>query len=111
MKELKDHRQIAKDLELYILEEKSGQGLPLLLPNYVIIRNQIQTFLREKQIIFGFQEVITPVLGSEDLYQTSGHLAHYEEYMFPVLSRNNENLRLRPMTCPHHCLIYQQKSR
>ena len=106
-----DHRDIAKDLDLYILDEKAGQCLPLLLPNYGIIYNQIKIFLQQKQKEFGFQEVITSILGSEELYRVSGHLAHYEEYMFPVISRNNENLRLRPMTCPHHCLIYQQKPR
>ena len=67
--------------------------------------------MRQKQQEFGFQEVITPVLGSESLYATSGHLAHYQDYMFPALNRNNETLYLRPMTCPHHCLIYQQKPR
>jgi threonyl-tRNA synthetase len=67
--------------------------------------------LRKKQKEFGFQEVMTPILGSEKLYQTSGHLAHYQDYMFPAISRNNETLYLRPMTCPHHCLIYQQKPR
>jgi len=106
-----DHRTIAQELDLYVLDEKAGQGLPLLLPNWVIIRNQIQDFLRKKQQEFGFQEVITPILGSEYLYQTSGHLSHYQDYMFPVLKRNNETFYLRPMTCPHHCLIYQQKPR
>ena len=110
-KKLLDHREIAKELDLYFFDEKIGQGLPLLLPNYTIIQNQIKNFLQAKQKEFGFQEVITPILGSEELYKTSGHLAHYEEYMFPVLSRNNEKLRLRPMTCPHHCSIYQQKPR
>jgi threonyl-tRNA synthetase len=110
-KKLLDHREIAKELDLYFFDEKIGQGLPLLLPNYTIIHNQIKTFFQAKQKEFNFQEVITPILGSEDLYKISGHLAHYEEYMFPVISRNNENLRLRPMTCPHHCAIYQQKPR
>ena len=50
-------------------------------------------------------------MGSDELYQTSGHLAHYQDYMFPAISRNNETYYLRPMTCPHHCLIYQQKPR
>ena len=106
-----DHRLLAKELELYFLEEKARQGLPILLPNWVIIRQQIVDFLRKKQEEFGFREVITPILGSEYLYETSGHLAHYHEYMFPAISRNNETFRLRPMTCPHHCLIYQYKPR
>ena len=57
--------------------------------------------MRQKQQKFGFQEVITPILGSEYLYQTSGHLDHYQDAMFPALSRNNETFCLRPMTCPH----------
>lgn len=108
---IQDHRIIANELDLYIFDEKTGQGLPLLLPNYTIIYQQIRNFLQQKQKEFGFQEVITPILGSEELYRTSGHLAHYENYMFPAIIHNNENLRLRPMTCPHHCLIYQQKPR
>lgn len=107
----KDHRIIAKELDLYILDDKVGQGLPILLENWVIIRNRIAEFLREKQKEFDFQEVMTPILGSEYLYQTSGHLDHYRDSMFPAVVRNNEKLYLRPMTCPHHCLIYQQKPR
>jgi threonyl-tRNA synthetase len=67
--------------------------------------------LSQKQKEFGFQEVITPILGSEGLYQTSGHLDHYQDYMFPALNRDNETLYLRPMTCPHHCLIFKRKTR
>ncbi|KLL02117.1 MAG: threonyl-tRNA synthetase [Mycoplasmataceae bacterium RC_NB112A] len=107
----RDHRTLAKELDLYLVNEQAGQGLPLLLPNWVIIRNKIVEFLQKKQKEFGFQEVITPVLGSEELYKTSGHLAHYQEYMFPALSRESETLYLRPMTCPHHCLIFQDKTR
>ncbi|CAG8775731.1 25127_t:CDS:2, partial [Racocetra persica] len=76
-----------------------------------IIRNQIQKFLWKKQKELGFQEVISPILGTEHLYKISGHLEHYHDYMFPVISRNNEAFRLRPMTCPHHCLIYHQRPR
>ena len=110
-KKNQDHRTIAKELDWYILDEKAGQGLPLLLPNWVFIRNKIQQLIRQKWAEYDFQEVITPILGSEELYQTSGHLAHYQDYMFPAISRNNETYYLRPMTCPHHCLIYQQKPR
>jgi threonyl-tRNA synthetase len=67
--------------------------------------------LRKKQQEFNFQEVITPVLGSEELYKTSGHLSHYKNDMFPEINRNNETLYLRPMTCPHHCLVYRYKTR
>jgi threonyl-tRNA synthetase len=77
----------------------------------VIVRNQIQQLIRRKWAEYDFQEVVTPVLGNKELYQTSGHLSHYQDYMFPEISRNNEVYYLRPMTCPHHCLIYQQKPR
>src|SRR5258706_10557571 len=107
-----DHRIIAKELEdIYISNELMGQGLLAFLPYYVEIRNQLQYFLREKQKKFGFQEVITPLLGNESLYQASGHLQHYSEYMFPKISKNEEHFYLRPMTCPHHCLSFQQKPR
>jgi threonyl-tRNA synthetase len=107
----KDHRIIAKELDLYIIDDKVGQGLPILLENWVIIRNRIAEFLREKQKEFEFREVMTPILGSKYLYKTSGHLDHYQDSMFPEISRNNEEFYLRPMTCPHHCVIYQNKPR
>lgn len=110
-KKEKDHRIIAKELDLYILDDKIGQGLPILLENWVVIRNKIAEFLREKQKEFEFQEVMTPILGSKYLYQTSGHLEHYQDSMFPEITRNNEEFYLRPMTCPHHCVIYQSKPR
>jgi threonyl-tRNA synthetase len=107
----KDHRIIAKELDLYIIDDKVGQGLPILLENWVIIRNRIAEFLREKQKEFEFREVMTPILGSKYLYKTSGHLDHHQDSMFPEISRNNEEFYLRPMTCPHHCVIYQNKPR
>jgi len=106
-----DHRLIAKDLELYIINEKIGQGFPILLPNWVIIRNIISFFIEKIQKKMNFQEVITPILGIENLYEKSGHLKHYQDYMFPKISKNNENFYLKSMTCPHHCIIYNQKIR
>lgn len=113
MKEdISDHREISKkNLDLYYLNEKTGQGLPILLPNFVLIRNQLQSFIRQKWQKFNFQEVITPILGRTQLYQTSEHLNHYSEYMFPEIKKNQESYYLRPMTCPHHCLIFQKKPR
>ncbi|CAG8499792.1 31277_t:CDS:2 [Gigaspora margarita] len=92
--------------------ENNSQTFPKKKQDYpIIIRNQIQKFLQRKQKELNFREVITPILGGENLYETSGHLKHYRDYMFPSLNRNNETFRLRPMTCPHHCLIYQQQLR
>ena len=109
--ERKDHRLVSKDLDLYFFDKNAGQGLPILLPKWVEIRRQIDLFLQRKQKEFNFQSVITPILGEKTLYETSGHLTHYKEHMFPEISRNNETFILRPMTCPHHCIIYNQKPR
>lgn len=106
-----EKEEIIKNLELYFTNEKTGQGLPILLPNFVFIRNQIQNFIRQKWQEFGFNEVITPILGATQLYQTSEHLIHYQEYMFPEITKNKECYYLRPMTCPQHCLIFQRKLR
>jgi len=106
-----DHRFIGKNLDFYFFDNEAGQGLPLLLPNWVIVRDEIDFFLKKKQNELKFQRVLTPILGSKNLYQTSGHLNHYEENMFPEMSRNNESFFLRPMTCPHHCLIFRNKPR
>jgi threonyl-tRNA synthetase len=72
----------------------------------------IEEFIRHKQKEFGFQEVVTPILGSKKLYEVSGHLEHYEKNMFPqVINEEGECFFLRPMTCPHHCLVFSRKLR
>ncbi len=75
------------------------------------IKTALQNYLRQVEKSFGFQEVSTPSLGQESLYQTSGHLAHYQQDMFPLLEVDHEKFVLRPMACPHHVLIYQLKLR
>src|SRR5690348_12822058 len=97
--------------DLYSVNEKIGQGLPTLFSNYLIIQNIIKDYFRRKQKELGFKEVATPILGSEFLYKTSGHLEHYKDSMYPAINYNNEKLFLRPMTCPHHCLIFCEKLR
>lgn len=111
MKKIDDHRIIAKELDLYFLDDKNGQGLPILLPNYLVIYEKIKEIIKKKQIELNFQEVITSILTNENLYLKSGHLEHYNDYIFPSINKDNEKLRLRPMTCPQHCLIFQNKRR
>lgn len=106
-----DHRKIAKDLELFLTNENIGQGLPILLPNFVFIRNKIQDFIRKQWKKYNFNEVISPILGIKKLYEKSEHLTHYKEYMFPEIEKNKEIFFLRPMTCPHHCEIFKKKPR
>ena len=110
-KKERDHRLIGKNLKIFTFNEKIGKGLPIWLPNGKIIKDQIRNFIIEKEKKYGFEHIETPILGSKDLYLTSGHFKHYKENMFPMLKVDNENLFLRPMSCPHHVLVYDSEIR
>jgi threonyl-tRNA synthetase len=105
----RDHRKLGKELELFTTSQKVGQGLPLWLPKGATIRRIIERYIVDKEIELGYQHVYTPVLGSVELYKTSGHWDHYKENMFPPMEMDNEQLVLRPMNCPHHMMIYKNK--
>ena len=114
LEELKkrDHRKLGKDLKLYTIIPEAGQGLVFWLPNGMKLRKKIEDYVYNIQKEDGYQFVSTPVIGSRWLYETSGHWEHYKEDMFPVMtSEDNEELVLRPMSCPHHCLIYKSELR
>ncbi|AUZ27414.1 threonine--tRNA ligase [Bacillus cabrialesii] len=104
----RDHRKLGKELKLFANSQKVGQGLPLWLPKGATIRRVIERYIVDKEISLGYEHVYTPVLGSKDLYETSGHWEHYQEGMFPPMEMDNETLVLRPMNCPHHMMIYKQ---
>ncbi|PID00753.1 MULTISPECIES: threonine--tRNA ligase [unclassified Sporosarcina] len=103
----RDHRKIGKELNLFTNSQKVGQGLPLWLPKGATIRRVVERYIVDKEERLGYQHVYTPVLGSVDLYKTSGHWDHYQDSMFPTMSMDNEDLVLRPMNCPHHMMIYK----
>ncbi|WP_144510957.1 threonine--tRNA ligase [Bacillus sp. FJAT-22090] len=103
----RDHRKIGKELELFTNSLKVGQGLPLWLPNGATIRRVIERYIVDKELKLGYKHVYTPVLGSKDLYETSGHWEHYQDSMFPPMEMDNETLVLRPMNCPHHMMIFK----
>lgn len=103
----RDHRKIGKELDLFMNSQLVGQGLPLWLPKGATIRRVIERYIVDKEQRLGYDHVYTPVLGSVDLYKTSGHWAHYQEDMFPVMDMDNEQLVLRPMNCPHHMMIFK----
>ncbi|WP_434414857.1 threonine--tRNA ligase [symbiont of Argiope bruennichi] len=103
-----DHREINKIQNLFFFDEKSGQGLPFFLPNGSLIFKKIANLIYALEAEFGYQRVMTPLLGSIDLYQKSGHYEHYKENIFPEINFENEKLILRPMACPHHCLVFQK---
>ncbi|TQR19831.1 threonine--tRNA ligase [Psychrobacillus vulpis] len=103
----RDHRKIGKELDLFMNSQKVGQGLPLWLPNGATIRRVIERYIVDKELKLGYKHVYTPVLGSKDLYETSGHWEHYQDSMFPPMEMDNETLVLRPMNCPHHMMIFK----
>lgn len=107
----RDHRKIGQELELFTFSNLAGQGLPMWLPNGVTIKNEVENYIHDVLIQQDYNFTQTPVLGSVDLYKTSGHWFHYRKNMFPSFKIENEELVLRPMTCPHHMLIYKSKPR
>src|SRR5690625_745262 len=105
----RDHRKLGKELELFTVSQKVGQGLPIWLPKGATIRRIVERYIVDLEEKLGYDHVYTPVLGNIDLYKTSGHLDHYQDDMFPTLEMDNEDLVLRPMNCPHHYMVYKDK--
>ncbi|KEK26483.1 threonine--tRNA ligase [Bacillus gaemokensis] len=103
----RDHRKLGKELKLFTNSQKVGQGLPLWLPKGATIRRIIERYIVDKEASLGYDHVYTPVLGSRELYETSGHWNHYQDGMFPAMEMDNEQLVLRPMNCPHHMMVYK----
>ncbi|MED3155014.1 threonine--tRNA ligase, partial [Bacillus thuringiensis] len=103
----RDHRKLGKELKLFTNSQKVGQGLPLWLPKGATIRRIIERYIVDKEASLGYDHVYTPVLGSRELYETSGHWNHYRDGMFPSMEMDNEELVLRPMNCPHHMMVYK----
>ena len=109
----RDHRKLGKEMELFTFSNRVGQGLPLWLPKGADLRNRLQEFLSKVQKKYGYLPVITPHIGSKDLYVTSGHWAHYGADSFrPITTpQEGEEYLLKPMNCPHHCEIFRSKPR
>jgi threonyl-tRNA synthetase len=109
----RDHRKLGRELELFAFSEKVGMGLPLWLPKGTILRERLEQFLRRAQIKAGYDPVVTPHIGSKQLYVTSGHYEKYGKDSFqPIRTPDeNEEFLLKPMNCPHHCEIYKTKPR
>ncbi len=109
----RDHRKLGKELELFTFSEKVGMGLPLWLPKGTILRERLEQFMRKAQVKAGYEPVVTPHIGSKQLYVTSGHYEKYGKDSFqPILTPDEgEEFFLKPMNCPHHCEIYKFKPR
>ena len=104
----RDHRKIGREMELFMFSELVGKGLPIWLPKGTVLRQQLMSFLRKIQKRFGYMEVITPHIGSKNLYVTSAHYAKYGKDSFQAIHtpEEGEEYMLKPMNCPHHCAVY-----
>lgn len=109
----RDHRKIGKEMELFMFSDRVGKGLPIWLPKGTDLRLRLQEMLRRIQKRFGYCEVITPHIGSKNLYVTSGHYAHYGKDSFQPIHtpEEDEEYMLKPMNCPHHCEVFASKPR
>jgi len=107
--EKRDHRKLGKELELFMISEEVGKGLPLWLPKGAFIRKKLEDYMYEKERAAGYSFVYTPILTREELYQKSGHLAHYKDSMYSPINIEGENYYLKPMNCPHHHIMYKNK--
>jgi threonyl-tRNA synthetase len=109
----RDYRKIGKEMDLFMFSETVGKGLPMWLPKGAALRLRLQEFLRRIQSRYDYQEVITPPIGNKLLYITSGHYAHYGKDSFQPIHtpEEGEEYFLKPMNCPHHCMIYRNSPR
>ena len=104
----RDHRKLGKELDLFMISQEVGQGLPFWLPNGATIRRVLERYIVDKEVAAGYQHVYTPPIASVELYKTSGHWDHYREDMFPPMDMGDgEAFVLRPMNCPHHIEVYK----
>lgn len=108
----RDHRKLGKDLDLFMVSEEIGAGLPLWLPRGATVRRLLEEYILDLERRSGYLHVYTPNLAKLDLYKTSGHWEHYHDSMYPPMEmESGEELVLRPMNCPHHIQVYRQKMR
>ena len=103
---MRDHRKLGRELGLFMTDELVGRGLPMFLPKGYTVWRILENYIRDKELKLGYQHVLTPCIGTVDLYKTSGHWDHYKQNMFPAMEVDDEVYVLRPMNCPHHMRIY-----
>ena len=105
----RDHRKIGKDMQLFMSVDLIGRGLPMFLPKGYVIWQELENYIKAKERKNGYLHVMTPCIGTVNLYKTSGHWDHYKENMFPAMEVEGESFVLRPMNCPHHMMIYANR--
>ncbi|MFH0979730.1 MAG: threonine--tRNA ligase [Candidatus Roizmanbacteria bacterium] len=107
----RDHRKLGKDLDLFVFSDLVGKGLPMLTAKGATIKRILERFIVDEEIKRGYQHVYTPALAKVDLYRTSGHYPYYKETMYPPMKVDEDELILRPMTCPHHFALFKTRPR
>ena len=105
----RDHRKIGKDMQLFMVDDLVGRGLPMFLPMGYTVWQELENYIERKERKLGYLHVMTPWVGTVNLYKTSGHWDHYKDNMFPAMEMEGESFVLRPMNCPHHMMIYANK--
>ncbi len=105
----RDHRALGEKLGLFVIDPLVGKGLPLWKPKGAILRDTLERWLRDTQIEHGYDPVVTPHIGNLNLYKTSGHYPYYSDSQYTPIQIDEEEFLLRPMNCPHHCMIYKSE--
>ena len=120
----RDHKKLGRELDLFVIDEEIGKGLPLWLPHGTVIREELEKLAKELEFHDGYQRVSTPSLARADLYHKTGHLPYYAPHMYPLMELKEtretdageqvevkETYALRPMNCPHHHHIFAARKR
>ncbi|MBR79698.1 MAG: threonine--tRNA ligase [Euryarchaeota archaeon] len=107
----RDHKKIGREMSLYMIDELIGKGLPVWLPNGEVLKSEIERFAVETEEAYGYVRVTTPVLGKKELFETSGHLPHYSEGMYPPMEMDDGEYYLKAMNCPMHHLVFTNSKR
>jgi len=107
----RDHRKLGKEMGIYTMDDDVGQGLILWMPNGTIIIEELEKLAKETEQAAGYQRVVTPHIGKENLYITSGHLPYYQDSMFPPMELDGTRYYLKAMNCPHHHKIFAAEPR
>ena len=107
----RDHKKIGREMDLYMIDEMIGKGLPVWLPNGEVLKTEIEKFALETEEAYGYVRVTTPVLGKKELFETSGHLPHYADGMYPPMEMDDGEYYLKAMNCPMHHLVFTNSKR
>ena len=107
----RDHRKIGKEMQLFMTDDLVGRGLPMFLPNGYVVWQELESYIKAKERKLGYHHVLTPCVGTVELYKTSGHWEHYKDNMFPAMELEGEAYVMRPMNCPHHMRIFANRPR